>query len=228
VSRRLLAEMLGTALLVLAVVGSGIAAARLSPDDVGLQLLENALATAAALIAIILALGPVSGAHINPVITLVDLALGGIDRGVAAAYIAAQALGGCLGVVAANVMYGLPAVSPSGHERTGGALWLSEIIATAGLVLIVFALLRAGRGSAAPFAVGAYIGGAYFFTSSTSFANPAVTLARTLSDTFAGIAPASAPGFIAAQLLGGVLGLAAVRILFPRPQTAGAVVLPHS
>jgi glycerol uptake facilitator-like aquaporin len=228
VSRRVLAELLGTALLVLAVVGSGIAAARLSPDDVGLQLLENALATAAALIAIILALGPVSGAHINPVITLVDLALGGIDRGVAAAYIAAQVLGGCLGAVAANVMYDLPVVSLAGRERAGGALWLSEVIATAGLVLIVFALLRAGRGSAAPFAIGAYIGGAYFFTSSTSFANPAVTLARTLSDTFAGIAPASAPGFIGAQLLGGVLGLAAVRILFPRTQTPGAVVPPHS
>jgi glycerol uptake facilitator-like aquaporin len=199
VSRRVLAELLGTALLVLAVVGSGIAAARLSPDDVGLQLLENALATAAALIAIILALGPVS-----------------------------QVLGGCLGAVAANVMYDLPVVSLAGRERAGGALWLSEVIATAGLVLIVFALLRAGRGSAAPFAIGAYIGGAYFFTSSTSFANPAVTLARTLSDTFAGIAPASAPGFIGAQLLGGVLGLAAVRILFPRTQTPGAVVPPHS
>lgn len=214
--RRALAEAVGTAFLVAAVIGSGIAASRLSPDDVGLQLLENAFATAAVLVAIILALGPVSGAHLNPVITIVDLALGGIGRGPATAYLVAQLVGGAVGAVAANVMYGLAPVTISARERTGEALWSSEVIATVGLVLIVFGVARSGRASTAAFAVGAYIGGAYFFTASTSFANPAVTAARTLSDTFAGIAPSSAPGFIAAQVVGGAIGLVLVRALYPR------------
>lgn len=218
--RRALAEAVGTAFLVAAVIGSGIAASRLSPGDVGLQLLENAFATAAVLVAIILALGPVSGAHLNPVITIVDLALGGIGRGAAFAYMGAQLVGGAVGAVAANVMYDLAPVTASARERTGGPLWASEVIATLGLVLVVFGIVRSGRVSAAPFAVAAYIGGAYFFTASTSFANPAVTAARTLSDTFAGIAPSSAPGFIAAQVVGGAIGLVLVRALYPRVQVA--------
>ena len=214
--RAVLAEAVGTALLVMGVVGSGIAASRLSVNDVGLQLFENAAATAAALVAIILALAPVSSAHLNPVITLVALAGGGVSRAVAAAYIGAQLIGGALGAIAANAMYALPPVTVSTHERPGGPLLLSEVIATAGLVLVVFGLARSGRASAAPYAVGAYIGGAYFFTSSTSFANPAVTLARTLSDTFAGIAPASVLGFIGAQLLGGLVALGLLGVLYPR------------
>jgi len=215
-----LAEAVGSAFLVAAVVGSGIAAARLSPTDVGLQLLENALATAAALAAIIVVAGPVSGAHLNPVITLVDLVLGGLRPPLALGYIAAQVLGGGVGAVAANLMYGLPPITLSVRERTGSDLWLAELIATVGLVLVVFGAARSGRSGVAPFAVGAYIGGAYFFTSSTAFANPAVTLARTLTNTFAGIAPVSSPGFIGAQLVGGVLGLALVRALYPHDKTA--------
>ena len=214
--RRLLAEGIGTAFLVAAVVGSGIAASRLSPDDVGLQLLENALATAAALVAIIIAVGPVSGAHLNPVITLVDLALGGIRAPRALGYVTAQFVGGGIGAMIANLTYGLSPVTPSTHARDGADLWLAEAVATVGLVLVVFGAVRSGRASVAPFAVGAYIGGAYFFASSTSFANPAVTLARTLTDTFSGIAPSSAPAFIGAQLVGGALGLGLVLALYPR------------
>jgi glycerol uptake facilitator-like aquaporin len=216
VIRRLLAEGIGTAFLVAAVVGSGIAASRLSPTDVGLQLLENAVATAAALVAIIIAVGPVSGAHLNPVITLVDLALGGVRAPLALGYVAAQLVGGGIGAGIGNLMYGLSPVTPSTHPRAGADLWLAEVVATVGLVLVVFGAVRSGRASVAPFAVGAYIGGAYFFTSSTSFANPAVTLARTLTDTFSGIMPSSAPAFIGAQLVGGAIGLALVRVLYPR------------
>ena len=214
-ARRLLAEFVGTALLLAAVIGSGIAASRLSPTDTGLQLFENAAATAAALIAIILAVGPISGAHLNPVITLTDWLLGGLRGAEAFAYIGAQVLGAMLGAIIANLMYELPAVQIALTDRTGAGLWLAEVVATFGLVLVVFGVVRSRRAGVAPFAVGAYIGAAYFFTSSTSFANPAVTLARTLSDTFAGIAPASVGPFVIAQLVGGGMGYLAARVLYP-------------
>jgi arsenate reductase len=222
------AEALGTALLVVAVVGSGIAASRLSPNDQGLQLLENALATSAALVAIILAVGPVSGAHLNPVVTIVDRYFGGLGRSEAGGYIVAQCIGGAVGAGIANVMFSLPVVELAGTRRSSVALWSSEVVATFGLLLVIFGVVRSGRTSAAPFAVGAYIGGAYFFTSSTAFANPAVTVARMLSDTFAGIAPGSVAPFVAAQLLGAGLAAAALRVLFPSVEAvAGDVVLPH-
>jgi len=200
--RKALAEFIGTALLLVAVVGSGIAAQRLSPADVGLELLENAIATGAALVAIILAVGSVSGAHLNPVVSAADAFFGGLRLSALAAYVVAQCAGAAVGVIVANLMFSLPAISLSSHNRGGTGLWLGEIVATFGLILVVFGLARSRRASAAPMAVGAYITGAYFFTSSTSFANPAVTLARALSDTFAGIAPASVLPFIAAQLIG--------------------------
>jgi glycerol uptake facilitator-like aquaporin len=227
-ARRAGAELIGTALLLVAVIGSGIAAERLSPGDTGLQLLENAAATAAALVAIILAVGAVSGAHLNPVVTLVDRLLGGVDTPTAAVYIGAQVVGACLGTVLANLMFDLAAVDWSTTERSGGGLWLGEVVATFGLLLVVFGTVRSGRTTAVPFAVGAYIGGAYFFTSSTSFANPAVTLARTLSDTFAGIDPTSAPAFVLAQLTGGAIAVVAIAVLYPDiERTAGDVVLPR-
>lgn len=216
-TRRASAEALGTALLVCAVVGSGIAASRLSPGDVGLQLLENAFATAAALAAIILTLGPVSGAHLNPAITLVDRALGRRDTSEAAAYIGAQVVGGCVGAALANIMFERALIDPSTHTRSGTALWVGEVVATFGLVLVVFGMTRSGSHRAVPFAVAGYIAGAYWFTSSTSFANPAVTVGRTLSDSFSGIAPSSAPAFIAAQLCGAALALGIVKVLFPDP-----------
>jgi glycerol uptake facilitator-like aquaporin len=214
-ARKALAEVVGTAILVAAVIGSGIAAQRLSPTDVGLQLFENTAATAAALVAIILALGAVSGAHLNPVVTLVDRVLGGVSDREVAVYVSAQVVGGALGAVVANLMFGEAAVTWSTHRRATGAHFLGEIVATFGLVVVVFGVARSGRRTAAPFAVAAYIAAAYWFTSSTSFANPAVTLARTLSDSFAGIAPSSAPAFIGAQLVGGALGLACVIALYP-------------
>jgi glycerol uptake facilitator-like aquaporin len=227
-ARRLLAEFLGTAFLLIAVVGSGIAAQRLSPGDTGLQLLENAAATAVALVAIILALGPVSGAHLNPVVTLADRAFGGIETRDALAYIPAQLAGAALGTIVANLMFDLPAVEWSDETRTGGGIWLGEVVATFGLLLVIFGVVRSGRATAVPFAVGAYIGGAYFFTSSTSFANPAVTCARTLSDTFAGIAPGSAPAFILMQLVGAAIAVVAIRVLYPDAATkARDVVVPH-
>ncbi len=226
-ARRALAELVGTALLLIAVVGSGIAAASLSPDDIGLQLLENAAATAAALIAIILAVGPVSGAHLNPVVTLADRVFGGLDSRTAGVYVASQVVGGLIGTVVANLMFSLPPVELSTTARSGGGLWLAEVVATFGLLLVIFGVVRSGRTSAAPFAVGAYIGGAYFFTASTSFANPAVTVARTLSDTFAGIAPSSAPAFVVAQVLGMALAVAVVRVLYPAvAEVAPDVVVP--
>ena len=218
-ARRAAAEFIGTALLVAAVIGSGIAAQRMSPDATGLQLLENAFATAAALLAIIVAVGPVSGAHLNPVVTLVDVVLRRRPPVDAAAYVPAQIAGGMFGAVVANLMFSLAAVNVSTHGRTGGALWLGEIVATFGLVLVIFAMSRGGDGRFIPFAVAAYIAGAYWFTSSTSFANPAVTIARTLSNSFAGIAPSSAPAFIVAQLVGGALGLGAVLVLYPTPDS---------
>jgi len=227
-ARRAVAEAVGTALLVLAVIGSGIAAARLSPGDTGLQLFENAAATAGALIAIILALGPVSGAHLNPVVTLADRVFGGVTNAEAGAYCVAQVVGGACGAVVANLMFSLPAVELSTHARSSGGLWLSEVVATLGLLLVIFGVVRSGRAAAAPLAVGAYVGGAYFFTSSTSFANPAVTLARTLSDTFAGIDPSSVPAFILAQLAGALLAIGLTRFLYPTiAAAASAVVMPH-
>ena len=228
-ARRAVAELVGTALLLVAVIGSGVAAEHLSPGDTGLQLLENASATAAALVAIILAVGPVSGAHLNPAVTLCDRVLGGVDTATAAVYVAAQVVGACLGAVLANLMFDLPAVEWSTTERSGSHLWLGEVVATFGLLLVVFGVVRSGRSGAAPFAVGAYIGGAYFFTSSTSFANPAVTLARTLSDSFAGIDPGSVAAFVLAQLVGAALGLAVVRMLYPDIERAAPdVVVPHA
>jgi arsenate reductase len=225
--RRCVAEAVGTGFLVAVVVGSGIAAQRLSPGDVGLQLLENAAATAAGLIALILALGPVSGAHFNPVVTLADRAFGGMSTRDVAAYLPSQVVGGAAGAVVANVMFGEAAFQLSDEARRGGGVWTAEVVATVGLLLVIFGVVRSGRSTAAPFAVGAYIGSAYFFTSSTSFANPAVTLARTLSDTFAGIAPASAPAFVLAQVVGLAVALALVAVLYPdAAEVADDVVVP--
>ncbi|MEI7993249.1 MAG: MIP/aquaporin family protein [Actinomycetota bacterium] len=227
--RRALAEFVGTAFLGLAVVGSGIAAQRLSPGDVGLQLLENAVATGGALVAIILMVGPVSGAHLNPVVTAVDRFFGGITTGAACAYAAAQTLGAIAGVVIANLTFSLPGVEWSRNHRATGAHFLSEVLATVGLLLVVFGVVRSGRSVLAPFAVGAYITGAYFFMSSTSFANPAITVGRAFTDTFAGIAPASVAPFVVAQVLGGAVGLALILVLYPRArESADAVVVPHA
>jgi glycerol uptake facilitator-like aquaporin len=214
---RLLAEGLGTGFLAAAVVGSGIQAEALSPNDVGLQLLESSTATALALVALILCFGPVSGAHLNPVVTLAERLTGGIDTRSACGYVAAQLVGGCAGAVVANVMFELAAVDPSSHDRVSTATLLAEVVATFGLVTVIFGVVRSGRAAAVPVAVGGYIGAAYWFTSSTSFANPAVTVARSLTDSFAGLAPASVPGFVAAQLVGGLVAVACARVLFPGP-----------
>jgi glycerol uptake facilitator-like aquaporin len=214
--RRVTAEFLGSALLAAVVVGSGIAAERLSPNDVGLQLLENALATALGLPVLILLFIHISGAHFNPVVSLVDSAIGLRSWRDTAVYIPAQIVGCIGGAVLANLMFGAAAVSWSTKERLTGATFLAEIVATAGLVLVIFALARTGRASVIPVAVGAYIGAAYFFTSSTSFANPAITVGRMFSDSFAGIAPSSSLGFIAAQLIGGGVGFLLVKYFYPR------------
>ena len=207
----------------MAVVGSGIAAVRLSPGEVGLQLLENSLATGAALVALILALQPVSAAF-NPVVTLVERALGLLTSREALALVGAQLVGGMAGAVAANLMFDLDAVTFSGHARSGSGLWFGEVVATAGLVLVVFGALRTGRGEQVAFAVGGYIAAAYWFTSSTSFANPAITVGRMFSDTFAGIAPSSVPVFVLMQLVGGAVALGLVLLLFPAPAPAREVV----
>jgi glycerol uptake facilitator-like aquaporin len=212
--RQALAEFLGSAGLVAVVLGSGIAAQRLSTDP-GLRLLENALVTGAGLAALILAFGPVSGGHFNPVVTLAGRVFGGVSTRQVAAYLPAQLAGGVVGAIAANLMFSLPAISISDHHRSSGGLWLSEVLATFGLVVLVVGLTRAGRGSVAPFAVGAYIAAAYWWSSSTSFANPMIDVARTLSDTFAGIAPASAAVFLVMQLAGAAVGVAAVALLYP-------------
>jgi arsenate reductase len=227
--RRLTAEFLGSALLAAVVIGSGIAAAQLSPGAVGLELLENAAATAAGLYAIILMFGPVSGGHFNPVVSLADAVFGGLRWRDAAAYLPAQVAGCVAGAVLANLVFAEPAMSISVHRRASGAHLLSEVLATAGLVLVIFALARTGRAATAPAAVGAYIGAAYWFTSSTSFANPAITVGRMFSSTFAGIAPSSAPGFIAAQLAGGAVACAIIRALYPgvTPAQAADVIVPH-
>ena len=214
-SRRLLAEFIGSAFLALAVVGSGIAAERLSPGQAGLELLENAAATAAALFAIILMVGGVSGGHLNPVVSVVDAAFGGIAWRDCAGYICVQVAGCVSGAILANAMFGLAAVSVAQHSRASFAHWLSEVIATFGLLLLVFALARSHRTQRTPAAVGAYIGAAYLFTSSTSFANPAITVARMLSNTFAGIDPVSVPGFVAAQAVGALLAFCTIRRLYP-------------
>jgi glycerol uptake facilitator-like aquaporin len=227
--RRLLAEFLGSLLLAALVIGSGIAAQTLSPGATGLELFENAAATAAGLFAIILMFGPVSGGHFNPVVSFADAALGGISWRDAAAYLPAQVAGCVAGAVTANLMFARAAVSISAKHRATPAHFLGEVVATAGLLLVIFALARTGRSRAAPAAVGAYIGAAYFFTSSTSFANPAITIGRMFSDTFAGIAPSSAPAYIAAQIAGGAVGLLIIKLLYPRitPDEAATAVVPH-
>ena len=211
-------------LLVAAVVGSGIMAQRLSPADSGLQLLENALATGGVLFVLIAVLGPVSGAHLNPVVTAVDAWFGGIQRRDALPYVVAQVVGACAGAILANLMFGLSAVNVSQHERTGSGILLSEVVATFGLLLVILGLIRAGRSTWIAAAVAAYIVGAYWFTASTSFANPAVTVGRTLSNTFAGIAPSSVPGFVVAQCAGAVLAVGAVLVLWPHHASGSVAV----
>ncbi|MGI8681587.1 MAG: aquaporin [Mycobacteriales bacterium] len=231
-SRRLLAEFLGTGLLVTVVVGSGIAAEQLSPNQVGLQLLENSTATVFGLGVLILLFGPVSGAHFNPVVSGADWLLGrhagtGMPGRDVAAYTLAQVSGAVCGSVLANVMFDLAAFQTAHKDRLTSGHLVGEVVATAGLVALIFALARTGRGALSAAAVAAYIGSAYWFTSSTSFANPAVTVGRIFSDTFAGIGPDSVPGFIAAQVIGAAVGGAVVLALHPdTPETAGNAVVP--
>ena len=231
--RRLLAEFVGTALLVTVVVGSGIAAQQLSPNDVGLQLLENSTATAFGLAVLILMFGPVSGAHFNPVVSAVDWFLSrhsptGLSAPHVGAYAIAQCAGGIVGALLANVMFNLDIAQISTKHRVNSGHLVGEVVATAGLIALIFALARTGRAALSAAAVGAYIGAAYWFTSSTSFANPAVTVGRMFSNTFAGIAPASVPGFVCAQLIGGALGLGLVVVLYPDvARTADDAVVPH-
>ncbi|WP_169983840.1 MIP/aquaporin family protein [Microbispora sp. H10836] len=242
IGRRAFAEFFGTGLLVAVVIGSGVMAVRLS-QDVGVQLLANSAATAAALPVIIILVGPISGAHLNPVVSLVGWLLGRRDRSglstrEVVAYLPAQVAGGIAGAVLANLMFALPPVTASTHIRAAPSLWLGEVVATAGLVALIVALARQGRAHLAAPLVGAYIGAAYWFTSSTSFANPAVTIARGFSDTFAGIAPSSIPAFVAVQLLGALVGAVIAVALYPASGPAGAdalqddgghdVVVPHS
>jgi len=225
--RRAAAELLGTGLLVAVVVGSGIAASQLSPGDVGLQLLENSIATALGLAVLILMLGPISGAHFNPVVTLADALLGGRSWREVPVYLAAQLVGAVGGDELANAMFAVAPTWSVKHRASSGHL-LGEVVATAVLILLIFLLARTGQTRAAPAAIGAYIGAAYWFTSSTSFANPAVTIGRMFTNTFAGIAPASAPGFIAAQLAGAAIGLGLLVVLVPAPrQRAAAAVIPE-
>jgi glycerol uptake facilitator-like aquaporin len=225
--RRAVAELAGTALLLATVVGSGIMGERLAGGNVAVALLANTLATGAGLVALILTFGPISGAHMNPAVTLADAVVGGIRWPEVPAYIIAQIAGAFLGVAVAHGMFGEPMFSASGHARAGGAQFLSELVATFGLLSVIWGVVRS-RVTAVPFAVGAYITAAYWFTSSTSFANPAVTLARAASDTFAGIRPADAPAFIVAQLLGAAGATLLFRWLVPTlPKVASEVVVPH-
>jgi glycerol uptake facilitator-like aquaporin len=214
-SRRCVGEALGTALLIIAVIGSGIMATELSPDDVGLQLLENAIATGGALVALILTFGSVSGAHFNPIVTWTERSFGLLDTPTAIAATISQIVGGCVGSMAANMMFDLPVVNFSTKDRSAGNLLFSEAIAAFGLLIVIFGIVRSGKGAAVPYAVGGWITGAYWFTSSTSFANPAVTVARMLSDSFAGIKPSSAPMFIVMQLVGMVAAGFVIRFLWP-------------
>ena len=227
--RRLAAEFLGSALLAAVVIGSGIAAQQLSPGNVGLELLQNALVTGAGLFALILIFGALSGAHFNPVVSFVDAAFGGISWRDAAAYLPAQVTGCVTGAVAANVMFSLRAVSVSTHHRATGPHLFSEVVATVGLILVIFSLARNDKSAYTPAAVGAYITAAYFFTSSTSFANPAITVGRMFSNSFAGIAPASVLPFVGAQVVGGVIAFGLVVLLYPgfTPEEAFDVAYPH-
>ncbi|WP_330249743.1 aquaporin family protein [Nocardia sp. NBC_00565] len=231
-ARRLLAEFVGTGLLVCIVVGSGIAAQQLSPGDVGVQLLENSTATVFGLGVLILVFGPVSGAHFNPVVSVADWLTGrrhstGLTPAELGAYIGAQVLGGAAGAVLANIMFDQSAVQISTHHRVTTGHLVGEVVATAGLIAVIFALARTGRAAPSAAAVAAYIGAAYWFTSSTSFANPAVTIGRIFSDTFAGIAAASVPAFIAAQIVGAAIGLTLIGLIYPDPAPAENVVTPH-
>ena len=224
-ARRAVAEFFGTAFLVAAVIGSGIMADRLSGGNVGRALLENTIATGAALVALIVTFGPISGAHLNPVVTLIDAFESGLLWREAPFYIVAQILGGITGAIAAHLMFGLSPVSLSTHVRSGSSLIFSEFVATFGLVCVIWGSSRL-RPTAVPFAVGAYITAAYWFTASTSFANPAVTIARCLSDTFAGIRPADVPRFVGAQLVGGLVATLLFRWLAPSIRGT-EVLIPH-
>ena len=225
--RRALAEFVGTAFLAAAGVGSAIAAARLSPGDAGLQLFEAAAVTGAALVAIIFAVGPVSGAHLNPAISIVARVLDGLTDRELGVYVAAQLTGAVLGAVVANLMFALPAAEIATIGRAGPGVWLAEAVATLGLLLVVFGTLKSGARDVVPFVVGAYVAAAYFFTSSTSFVNPAVTAARTLSDTPSGIRPAHAPGFIVAQFVGAAAAVMLLRALYPDvEESSGDAVIP--
>jgi glycerol uptake facilitator-like aquaporin len=224
-SRRAIAEALGTGALVATVVGSGIMATRLT-QDVALQLLVNALATVAALGVLIWALGPISGAHFNPVVTLVAAVRREIGAAEAARYVLAQVVGGVAGTAVGNLMFDLPAWQASTKVRSSPSLWLGEVIATAGLLALIGGLTRTGQGRLGPALVPAWIGAAYFFTSSTSFANPAVTIARSVTDTFSGIAPASVPGFVLAQLIGAAIGAALTEFFYPRVGVPEPLDLP--
>jgi glycerol uptake facilitator-like aquaporin len=229
-SRRLLAELLGSAFLAALVIGSGIAAQQLSPNDIGLQLFENAAATAGGLYAIILIFGPVSGGHFNPVVSFVDAHFGGISWRDAIAYLPAQITGCILGAVTANAMFALSAITISTHHRASPSHLLGEVVATLGLMLVIFALARTRRATITPAAVGAYIGAAYFFTSSASFANPAISIGRMFSNAFAGIAPASVPAYIVAQAVGGAVAVLVLRTIYPdvTPADAATVLLPRA
>jgi glycerol uptake facilitator-like aquaporin len=224
--RRASAEAVGTAFLVATVIGSGIAAQRLSPDDTGLQLLENAIATGAVLVALILALGSISGAHFNPVVTLADRVLGGMSTPEALVYVVAQIGGACVGAVVANLMFELPAITISTNDRASSGIALGEVVATFGLLIVILGVTRSGRAHTAAFAVGGYITAAYWFTSSTSFANPAVTISRSLSDTFAGIAPVDVLPFIALQIVGALLAVGLMHYWQP-DLDADDIVVPH-
>lgn len=225
VARRAVAEYLGTGLLVATVVGSGVMGTLLT-EDLAVVLLINAVATVAALGVLIWMLGPISGAHFNPVVTGVEVVRREMPVGEAALYLVAQVAGAVSGAVLANVMFGLSAVEPSTTVRTGWPIWLGEIVATAGLLLVIGALTRTGRGHLGPALVPAWIGAAYFFTSSTSFANPAVTIGRSLTDTFAGIAPSSVLPFIVFQVVGASIGALLTEYLYPRPGAAEPLDLP--
>jgi glycerol uptake facilitator-like aquaporin len=222
--RRILGEFIGSAFLAATVIGSGIAAQTLSPNDIGLELLENATATAAGLFAIILMFNKISGAHFNPLVSFVDAALGGLRVSIAFAYCCAQIIGCIVGAIIANIMFSKSAISFSSKQRASGAHFLAEVVATFGLLLLIFALARTNRSASAPSAVGAYIGAAYFFTSSTSFANPAIAIGRMFSNTFAGIAPSSAPIFVAAEVVGALLAFIAIRVFYPTADAHEATV----
>jgi len=228
ITKRVVAEAVGTALLLATIVGSGIMAQRLSGGNVAIALLANTIATGGALVCLIAALGPISGAHFNPAVTICDAIQGGLPWGEVLPYVAAQLGGAVAGTAIANIMFGLPVVFASHHVRSGPVLMLSEFVATFGLMLVIWGCVRR-RSSVVPFAVAGYIVAAYWFTPSTSFANPAVTIARSLSDTFAGIRPVDVPGFIVAELIGAVAATLLFGWLVPiRKREAEAVLLPHA